>query len=98
MQTLKVKAENREAFDRACSNGYIYGEWLDKRPKLYAYADLGKEGVYQPKLNDDQNTDFKIFYNCDVYLSRTKEVLKDGCFEYSESMVTVIVYASSSQT
>ncbi|MDJ0598609.1 MAG: hypothetical protein QNJ37_07190 [Crocosphaera sp.] len=89
--TIRIKASKAE-FEAACTNGCVYGEIRGKRG-LYCYAELGQEKNYIRSLNDNPNTEYKIFTGCSVFFAKTQEKLNQGEFEAEDlPNITVIIY------
>jgi hypothetical protein len=95
MSVLRVKASNNEEFDEAISGGCVYGKVVTTRPIYFVYVDLGKQGKYQRTTKDDEQTDYKIFYNCKVYSALSEEDLEAGICVGSPPDMTVIVCGNS---
>jgi hypothetical protein len=55
------------------------------------YVELGSKGTYQNKAGDDKKTDYKIFFNCDIFYAETEELLKsaDYCQELLDQTVII---------
>lgn len=91
MSAKQVKAKNAKEFDGACANGCVYGKLLSSRPVFFVYVELGRKGKYENKAGDDKKTDYKIFFNCDIFYAETEELLKsaDYCQELLDQTVIV---------
>ncbi|MBC6473896.1 MAG: hypothetical protein GDA48_14705 [Hormoscilla sp. GM102CHS1] len=76
---LRIKVNPAE-FKAACTDGCVYGELRGKRG-LYVYAELGMERQYNLAPNDDPNTEYRLFTDCDVYFAKTREKLNSGEFD-----------------
>lgn len=95
MSVLRVKASCDEEFDEACSGGAVFGKVVTRRPIYFVYVELGKEGDYRRTPKDDQETDYKIFYNCNAFFSVSQENLDREIYEDTSFGLTVIVYGNS---
>lgn len=70
----RIKAAPLE-FAQAQTNGSVYGKWN----KLYVYVELGQEVGYTPRSDDDPNTKYKMFRNCEISYTDTEELLIVYC-------------------
>jgi hypothetical protein len=87
--TIRIKV-NKAEFNQAASNGEVFGECLDTKPKFYVYIELGREREYIPKDRDNKGTEYRLFTGCDVYAAKTEEQL-DDCDYYAESDGEVVI-------
>lgn len=93
---MRIKTSS-EDFLAAVSNGYIYGVLIlvdnQKPPKNFpVYAELGSEGVYRRSYKDDPKTDYKIFFDCAVFLADTYDNLLEGKYLGEDDGIVVIIY------
>lgn len=90
MNTIYIKVSRGE-FTAAKSGGCAYGTILDRRPKLYCYAELGPEVDYLPKPDESSSTDRRRFRKCTVEADETESVYEyEGSIRFSE--VDVVLY------
>jgi hypothetical protein len=83
----RIKADPLE-FAQAQTNGSVYGKWN----QLYVYAELGQEVSYTPRSNDDLNTEYKMFRNCELSYTDTEENLDNALFGATTTEELLIVY------
>ena len=86
---LRIKTA-REEFNSAANQGYVYGE-IKRQKSFPVYVELGFEENYNPSPQDDPNTEYRIFRNCNVYIGENEEKLDQGIFIQKTSS-TVIIY------
>jgi hypothetical protein len=83
----RIKADLLE-FAQAQANGSVYGKWN----QLYVYAELGQEVSYTPRPNDDPNTEYKMFRNCELSYTDTEEKLDNALFGATTTEELLIIY------
>jgi hypothetical protein len=79
---------SRKQFDRAETGVEVFGKWL----QVNVSVDLGREVEYRPSRQDDPNTQYRCFLDCEVLYYRTAEDLITGNYVVIDPRVTVILY------
>ncbi len=92
MSVLRVKAKNIKEFEAAKPNECVYGKVVTSRPTQLVYVELGREGDYTVRTSDDKDTDYKIFFNCDIFFAENQEDLRSEIYCNVLLNETVIVY------
>jgi hypothetical protein len=84
----RIKALNELEFESAKSGEAVYGKYKG----LFVYIELGMEGEYQEKPQDDPKTQYRFFRQCKVEYSTTEEESEQGIYQYNETDVDLILY------
>jgi len=87
---VRIKV-NLAEYRAAESNGAVYGKYVNQRPILLVYAELGIEREYISSANDDSNTNYRMFTNCAVFFYRNQADL-DADRSIREQPATVIIF------
>ncbi len=85
-------AVSREEFKGATAGGDVYGQYAG-RGQMCVYVELGEEGIYRASPSDDPQTEYRIFFNCNVYLAPTMKMLEAGADLGRMKSVSVIIYS-----
>lgn len=91
MKIIRIKAETQDDFDKAEQEGYVYG-YYNGQTDICAYVKLGQQGKYRSQPQDNPNTEYKIFYHCQIDLAPTMEILERGGQSAKLLDKTVIIY------
>lgn len=93
---LKIKALDVEEFEAAEGNGFAYGtfsQYVDKQWKTkFVYVKLGREVPYRERVNDNSQTTYRSFVNCDVEFSNTLEDAETGKITGKMTGLDVVLY------
>lgn len=79
--TLSLISVNRQDFNEAKSEGYVYGYAQYGTAKVPVYVDLGQEHEYRRTVRDDPCTIYRLFAHSTVYYAKTNHDLDND--EYS---------------
>lgn len=93
---LRIRALDRDEFEAAESNGYVYGTYSryvdNKLTTFYVFINLGREVAYKDRPTDDPNTSYRKFVGSTVRAANTPEQLDRRKYLFVLSDVDVIIY------
>ena len=88
---ITVRAKSEKAFEKACSGKYTYGH-IDYSKDLVVAVKLGDEvEEYIPNIEKHPKTRYKCFYNCDVKVANSYELLSKQIYILTFTQVKVVL-------
>ena len=77
---LSLVSVNKQEFDAAEPEGYVYGYAQYGTKKNPVYVSLGNEVDYIRNKNDDPCTSYRLFFNSTVYYAETDDDLDNEIY------------------